>query len=294
MLWLPAGNAFADVTPWVDIELINGRMFIETEISGISGLALIDTGSQFNAINRGFIEAHDLNFRKRDEVMIGGAFGTDYVTRYREVPVEVFGAELVFEDLVEIDVGPPDRQLTIGAGFLKLLLFQFDYPNQRMRAMSRDVVDLKNLSNVESKQDPAGGAPIVGLNLNDEDDVWVVLDTGSSGGILLDRKVAEKHNWLKHYPAIDDAGSGIISSARLQRFNLPVVTLGDFRIENPIIRVPAKGQEAQFFERSAYGGSRIPRRVRKAEGIMGYDLLKHFVVTIDYAHGYVHVAPPAD
>jgi hypothetical protein len=76
--------------------------------------------------------------------------------------------------------------------------------------------------------------------------------------------------------------------ARLRRFNLPGMTLGDFEIENPIISVPTEGNEIALFETTTPIGSRIPRS-RKAKGLLGYDVLKHFVVTIDYKSGHVHI-----
>ena len=39
--------------------------------------------------------------------------------------------------------------------------------------------------------------------------------------------------------------------------------------------------------------SMIQRRRQKAEGSLGYDVLKHFVVTINYKEGYVHIEPPS-
>ena len=57
-------------------------------------------------------------------------------------------AEIDFNDLVEINVGPPDIQLILGGTFLRQFIFQFDYPRQRMRAITRDSLDLKEYRNV--------------------------------------------------------------------------------------------------------------------------------------------------
>lgn len=276
-------------TAWVDIDLIDGHLLVDSEIAGIPGHALIDTGAESNAINGRFLAASDLSFPTGRKVKIVGAFGTAERNTYREIPVKIFGTEMNFADLVEVNTRP-ETQLIIGAGFLKLFIFQFDYPNQRMRMITRDSLDLKKLKNVESKRDSRGGSPLVKVRLNDEVNVWLVMDTGASGGILLDRSVAVRKDWLDRYPTLDGVSSGANTRARLQRFNLPGMTFGEFEIENPIISVPVEGKEIALFETTTPIGTRVPRG-RKAKGLLGYDVLKHFVVTIDYKNGHVHIEP---
>jgi len=287
-------SAIAQVTPWTDILLYNGHLFVETEISGIPGYALIDTGAEINGINEQFLKTNDLSFPKGKEIKVYGAFGTDYRNTYREIPVEIFGTELNFADLTEINLGPAENQLILGAGFLKLLIFQIDYPNQQMRAMSRETIELKKLRNVNSKKDPMGKSPIVKVRLNDEKDVWLLLDTGYNGGILLDRRLVKKLGWLDHYESIDEEVRGVVSSGTMQRFNLPVMSLGNYEIENAIISVPAEGEDIEFFRKTNFTGTRVQTRQQKAQGILGYDILKHFILTIDYKNGYVHVEPGSD
>lgn len=282
--------AVAAVTEWVDIELHDGHLFVDTEIQGVPGRALIDTGAGVNGINAAFLSSVEHSFGRSGTVQISGAFGTSERDVYRNVPVKIFGTELKFADLVELDIGSPDLQLILGAQFLQLFIFQFDYPNQRMRLITRDSLDLKKIKNVDSKKDPRGGAPIVRVRLNDERNVWLILDTGASGGILLDRAIAKKEDWLERYPSIDGAASGVNTQARTQRFNLPEMTFGVFEIENPIITVAEEGVDLAFLEGKTSLGSRIPKG-HQAKGLLGYDVLKHFVVTIDYKAGHVHIAP---
>lgn len=286
-------SAVAQVTPWVDIHLKGGALFVETEVAGIPGYSLIDTGAQINAINEQFLATTEESFRKGRKVAISGVFDSSRRNTYREVPVTIFGGELVFSDLVEVNIGPPENQLILGAGFLQLLVFQFDYPNQRLRAFSRDMIDLESLINVESKRDPYGGSPIVKVRLNDEKDVWLMIDTGNTGGILLDRNFARKRGWLQSYSSTEGMSVGVNSSGNLEHFTLPSMKIGEYIIDHPKISVPAKGEKTELFKTNRTIDSMIQRRRQKAEGILGYDVLKHFVVTIDYKEGYVHIAPPS-
>ena len=289
-----AQPADAGATQWVDVEIANGWLLIDTEIAGIPGKALIDTGAQINGINRRFLEAADLSFEKGRPVKITGVHSTAYRDVYNRVPVSIFGTEVVFRDVVEGNMGPPEMQMSLGAGFLQLFIFQLDYPNERMRVITRDSLDLKKLKNVESKKDSRGGSPIVKVRLNDEKDVWLIMDTGSNGGVLLERKLAKKQGWLDRYPTVDGISVGSNSSGRMQRFNLPTMTFGPFDIADTSVSVPAEGAATALFEKRGFTGSRIKRNPRKSQGLLGYDVLKHFVVTIDYKTGYVHIEPGAN
>jgi hypothetical protein len=55
-------------------------------------------------------------------------------------------------------------------------------------------------------------------------------------------------------------------------------------------RPPAPGVSTEIFETHATTGTRLASR-KKSSGLLGYDILKHFVVTIDYDRGHVHFYP---
>jgi predicted aspartyl protease len=283
-------HALAGISEWVDMQIDSGHLYVDVEIAGIPGKALIDTGANINAINGRFLEANKLDYPRGRSVEISGVFGTSNRFTYLNVPVNVFGADIEFKGLVDLDLGSGDTLLIIGAGFLELFIFQFDYPNNRMRFITRDSLNLKKVKNIESRRDPAGGAPIVKVRLNDERDLWLLLDTGSNGGVLLDRSVAERYEWLDRYPSESTIYAGVTTTGRMQRFNLPSMMFAGFKVENVIVSVPAEGQELTLFEAKVRTGSAVARRRSKSLGLLGYDVLKHFVVTIDYKAGHIHIA----
>ncbi|NNF16761.1 MAG: hypothetical protein HKN70_08430 [Gammaproteobacteria bacterium] len=286
-----AERAHAGATEWFDFEITGGHIIIETQLAGRTGYSMIDTGAQMNGINGNALIAQGLSYPTNDKIKVTGVHGSDYRPVYRKIPVTVFGIEINFSDLVDFRLPDPEEHLILGAGFLKLFIFQFDYPNQRMRMITRDSLDLKKLKNVNSKKSPHGGSPLVKVNLNNDAKVWLILDTGASGGILLERSVATRAKWLDRYPAIDASSRGINSSGEMLAFNLPTMNISDIEIENPIILVPKKGEKLAIFEEEVKLGSKIPKS-RKAKGLLGYDILKHFVVTIDYQSGHVHLQVP--
>lgn len=287
---LPVRDAFADVTQWVDIEVSGGHILVETEIAEVAGHAIIDTGAQINGINARFLATEELSFKKGRPIDIAGVFSKSRRSTYREIPVKIFGIEIPFERLVDLDIGPPDTQLIIGAGFLQLFVVQVDYPNQRMRLITHDSVNLKKTKNVDSKRNPKGGSPLVKVGLSDEKEVWLTMDTGATGGVVIDRKIARKLNWLDVYPTLDRTAYGVNSSGQMEHFNVPSITFGGYEIENPIVSVPAEGESIALFEGNVPIGSRVPRG-GASKGLLGYDVLKHFVMTIDYKNGHVHIEP---
>ncbi len=290
LLWFQ--GALAAVSPWVKLDLSSGSPRFATEVAGIPGESIIDTGATINSLNIRFLNKHNLELKKTGKVRIAGVHETTDRPVYGKVPGKVFGSELVFQDLVGTSFAPPDTQLLLGAGFLGLFIFQFDYPNSRMRVLSRDAIDLKKVANLETKRDQGGGQPIVKVGLDGEKNVWLVLDTGSTGGLMLERKLAKKHKWLERYPIEQGYSLGVNAGREMERFNLPSITFGPFELGNTLVSVPKTNAPLEIFKKTTTTGSHIKRRSGKAQGLLGYDVLKHFVLTIDYKTGRAHVAEP--
>ena len=282
----------AKVLGWEPMVLENGHIRVNSTIGGIEGYSIIDTGAEMNAINSIFIHVNKLAFdRGNFKVRVGGVYGEETRRTYRRVPVTLWGTEIPFRDLVDLNLRNKDLQMLLGAGFLANFVFQFDYPNQRMRALPRGAVDMKKVKNVKSKRDPGGGSPLVQVKL-DGRPIWLTLDTGNSSGVLVNRSMAVKEGWLDKYQVRSTTGFGAVSGGERISFNLESLEIGPFELENPIVSVPPKGEVWNLFEKSASTSSRVHRSRGKSRGLLGYDVLKHFVVTIDYKGGQVHLAPP--
>lgn len=280
--------ALAGASEWINIQVIDGRLLLETEIGGVAGYSMIDTGAEVNAINATFLADADLSFEKGRFIEVSGVFSTQRRYTYKKVPVKVFGTQINFHDLVELEFDTPDIQMLLGASFLKGYIFQFDYPNQRLRLITRDSIDLKKIKNVKSKRDPSGGSPLVRVSLTDKADAWLTMDTGANGGILIDRDLAKRLNWLDTYATEQAKVSGVNSSGMMEHFRVPSIAFGPVKIADVAVAVPAPGEDLQYFKKYVPLGTRIPVG-GKSKGLLGYDVLQHFVVTIDYKTGYVHI-----
>lgn len=286
-------NTFA-VTQWVDFELINGHINLPVSINGIAGRAILDSGAQVNAINTSFINRHGFEFDKGGKINIQGVFSTEKRQLYNNVPVTLFGATIEFDQLASLRIGHHEVQLLLGAGLLDKFIFQIDYPNSRMRLFERGSVDLAKLENIPMQIDRGAGQPIVRVELNGDADEkpWLVLDTGNAGGLFLKRMLVTDNNWLELYGSQSGVTGGANSVALVDSFRLPKMKFGPYTVENVLVTVPGEGQTESVSGRSNSGGSRI--KGKNIKGLVGYDVLKHFVLTIDYKSGHMHIGLPED
>ena len=135
--------------------------------------------------------------------------------------------------------------------------------------------------------------PLVKARLNDEYSPWLIFDTGSTGGLFLKRGDAVRFGWLDELATHEGRASGIGRTATTERFYLPTVTIGPFTLENVVASVPAAGEQTTVGRASS---ADLSTRLQKAsaDGILGYEILKHFVVTIDFSRNLLNLEPPLD
>lgn len=83
-------------------------------------------------------------------------------------------------------------------------------------------------------------------------------------------------------------------SAGTDVFYLPTMTIGPYTLENVRVSVPAEGGKVnlqQYRPDDWSTGTKI-KRSKAADGILGYEILKHFVVTIDYKRSLLNLDVP--
>ena len=285
-----AGNldAHAAVTPWVPIFLDNEQLEIETRIESIRGRSVINTSADFNFINTRFLRKHNLRPTPGNLIRVVGPRGDTTAMTWRNIPIELLGTELTFEEMVETEMHSSRYQAIIGAGFLKVLVFQIDFPGSRMRAIAPETIDMKQLSNIRTTRDPRGLAPIIEVELDGRHKAWLELNTAYYGGILLSRNKARRVDWLQGYDA-DDRGGDPDDGAD---FTLPAMTMGEFTVDAIPVEVPSIDDEPVSFRSEDHTGSRVRQRNRVTDGYLGYEVLRHFIVTIDFDGGLVRLDAP--
>jgi hypothetical protein len=288
-------TAQAGVTPWEPIEIRDGQILFPVEIAGHAGRALFDTGASGNSVSRGFVEKAGLELKGRRYAIEGAGSTDEYVPSISRLPIKLFGAEFRLPEVpaVRLETG---AELILSAGFLRLGVLQIDYPNSRMRLITRDSVDLAKVANVPLRMEETSQRPAVEL-IVDGKPRWMLLDTGNAGAILMRRLVAEEGDWIARFKRVESAFQDANADVTgVDLLVLPSVKIGPFELEDVPVAVPAPGEEINISGERHAGpayGSRIRSGVR-VTGIVGYDVLRHFVVTIDYERQKMHVALPEE
>lgn len=285
--------AFSAVTPWLELKIENGHISIPITISGVETKAILDTGSQINALNRAFRNKHELSFGTGQNYKLRGVHGEETVNSFNQVPVNLFGAEMKLDGLADISLGHHTTGLLLGAGFLEQFVMQIDYPNKRIRFVTHGTLKMSKLQNIDFQLQKGSAMPIVKIGLGENKSAWVLFDTGSNGGLLLNKAMADSMGWHDTLATEQTASVGVTSHvAVMNNYRIPEVQFGPYLLEHVLVSVPADDSRIMLPEQHKELGTNI--RGKKIQGILGYDVLQHFLITIDYKNGYAHIGLPEE
>jgi len=261
----------------------SGKLYIPVSVESRDGVALLDTGASINVVSGEFLTEDE--YDRRGDITIVDALGReedyDVVSGF---DVTIFGAELEFGRTVLME--GRREALILGRPFIEQFVFQFDYVNDRFRMIPRDMVDISEHANIRSVIDQDSGMPFVRVGLNEQVEAWLLLDTGAPF-LVLDQNFAEGQSLLS--PGNNDESylAGVNSVDSAARFVVDEIKIGPFVIEQAEAMSPYNA-DVTITSRTRTG-SRIRQPV--AQGIVGADILQHFLLTIDYKLGLIHIAP---
>lgn len=285
--------ASADVSNWVPVEINNGHIILPVTIEGEPASALLDTGSTGHGISEKFLASHEGSYSRGRVITVVGIKEKRDTNMINGVSLGIFGAEFTVNQLMPTQMD--DIDFILGLPLFERFIVQIDYPNKRVRIMDHDALNLRKFSNVKMKRAGGVGRPQVRVDLNGEYKGWLMLDTGNNGPILLGRSIAERNGWLDKYAMIDGTTTGVNDvAAAIELFSLPSMTIGPVELENVMVSVPAEGEELQLSRIDPIEwttGTHI-KKGKKTDGILGFDVLQHFVVTIDFKRSLLNLDVP--
>lgn len=266
-----------DEAGWMPFAEGENRPAFEVIINGEKTIALIDTAISANAISFDFAEQAGIERSPRslslpdvqdgEQLPLSGTFTLELGGN----PVELDSAAMIPAK----DVG-----LVVGRPLLNALVVQIDYPNRRLRFLPPDAADFEG--NVKIRRGRFN-QPMADVRINGKR-TFMTLDTSNQGVCLVTGRVVAKRKW--HGPGVEAdklRAAGIAVRPDVQTMRLDHLELGPFNIKDVIVATPAEGSR----DFDGYGARRIHEKFG-GDGILGYEVMRHFVATIALGSDNVH------
>ncbi len=301
MLLIFLSRAEANVTEWISFTVDNGAVVVPVTINGEKAKAVIDSTARANLLSSDFIAKNKSKLRQSGVTLFKDEKGERNAEVFKDVKVGVFGTELEFSELI----ATPESQgeLVLGIPFFRQNIVQFDFPNKRMRLIGHGSIDMQKISNIEMKSvQDSRSASTPGKQSIKKNDLssralniaingkssWLVLDTADVTGVSLSREYAKSVN------AMDKPYSGDIGyftaqfNSNIEVFSLASLKIGPYELEDVPALVEAEGAERIIpaVSRKVSTGTYLNKAILP-DGVIGTDVMQHFVVTFDYSNSLV-------
>lgn len=284
VLLVNLNSLFAGTTEWLPIEIHNGHVLVDIEIGGVKSKAMLDTGAESNAVSKAFLRAHKVKHTKGKKFILEGVYGKSKENLIDHLNVSFEGSAFKLNGSMPFRGGRKFGMI-LGIPFFKSFIVQIDYPRKKYRLVTHDSMNLKGAANLKLKSNSRKSKLTTQVVIDGKTKVNLLFDTGNSGGILFYRPLVESKGWLEVYAAGKSLSSGVITSGiENDVLVLPTVDFGPFTLEDVVAYVPSKGNSKNL---------RPARSDIRYKGILGYDMLKHFLVTIDAKNALAHLQPVA-
>jgi len=274
----PAG-AKPYVTKWFPFELRNGHIHVPITVAGIETTAMFDTGASVHVLDRTFAQANGIPFSSAGAFEIQAGHSRERVPVARGVPIELFGASVNLKTVAVSDVS--FATIVIGTGVLSSFVMQIDYVNERIRFASFEAARMKETANLPMRPSGFNGLPAARAKLDGED-VWMLLDTGFTGPLILNPGFVRDRGWSEDAGTLSVDALGAVRGMR--RYRVPLLQLGPYDLRGVTAHVPSEGRLPAALTAGDVGRVSI-------KGVIGAEVLRHFLVTIDVKHTLLHLGP---
>ncbi len=267
-----------DEAGWIPFAESEDRPAIEVTINDKKTIALIDTAISVNAVSTEFareagIEPGPQTRSYRDihdgkELPLSSKFILDLGGN----PVELENAAMVPAQGTGLIVGRP---------LLNMVVLQIDYPNRRLRFLPPDAAEFEGNVNIRRGR---FNQPMIETRINGKR-TWMTLDTSGKGVCLLTDRIVGKHKWRGPEVSVDALrAAGLEVRPDVRTMQLDSLEFGPFHIKDVVAATPT-GAEAAY---DGYGAGRIHEKFG-GDGILGFEIMRHFLVTIALGSDKVHL-----
>lgn len=285
---------FGQDTNWQSFKLVDGHIHVPVTINDVDGFAVIDTGATTTGVSNHLIQQHSEKYTFGRPVPVSGIFGKRKVRPVHNVNISTLNKSINYRRILPIPTLDKEEDnviALIGMDFLSQFVLKIDYPNSRISLAKRSTFSFEKSSNTKLIRTKYSRRPIVQLLIENSTPVTLTLDTGNSGEVVINRQILEDNELLQGVDITPTKGSGIFETMEMEYFLLSNLQIGPHKISKAgFVTVPVD-KKSNFDRIHNYTGYKS--RKSKIRGIVGYSLLKDFVITLDIKSNYLRLDRPS-
>ena len=219
------------------------------------------------------------------------AFLPPQLNHVEDVPINVLGLELQMQQMYVFDMDVPIVNLSLL--MFSDFLVQVDYLQSQICFLDRTAIPLEDVANIDMRN-ALSGAPAIEVTLNGERSVWLALQLGYPGAVLVDYETAE---YLEFIEIVNQQVVSEDSAVATQTGVVELLKFGPYELGNIAVEYATRKPPSRRSRRSGVlTGSAAQGRVRaqgvETHGQLGHEILQHFVLTIDFEEERMHVFVP--
>ena len=261
-----------------------GNLQISVEVNGTEVPAVLTTSNIGASISNSLARDMRLTQRVDPDLRVVTDTGRDQEYLYSpNVPITLFGFETTAERVAITN--SDDRYITLSLRLFDNLIIQIDFPNSRMCFISREALDLRQEQNIELDSGARFGTPTIRVTLNNDFETWLDFSPSFGGGLRVDEFTARSLE-LEPTESNQNPASPFLSST------LNTLTFGPYELGGIPVQYPKDGVRSNLTRRQETLTNTNIQADRQTRGRIGMEVLKHFIVTMDFEAERMHVFAP--
>ena len=281
--WPPLDVRFANGrdTPWEPIPR-GGLVEIPAAVNGTPIRAIVDSGAQFSAIDRGLAQRLGLPRTVAAPMLAFGVSGGPTLTHTVGLDLTLAGLAVPGLRAAALDLAAVgqatgrDFQLLIGRDVLRHVLVETDYPLRRSRLLARGAYAPPPDARVLRLKD-TGRGPMLPAQIESGPPIHLLVDTGAAAAIALSEAAAQQAGLLAPGRRVTPAHSVSLGGLSLdRRVTARTANVGGLALQNVEVQVyrPAANAPAP-------------------SGLVGARLFSRYRIVLNLAGDPLHLVPPA-